>query len=148
MGIRSPKGFWAGVLFIAIAALFVGFASHYRFGDAHRMGPGYFPIIIGAILAGLGAVVAVRSLVIAGPPLERFAPRPLLVTLVAIVLFGVTLDYLGLAAAIAVLVVVSACAERTVHLGVSLALAGLLVLFSVATFVWLLGLPIQVWPQW
>jgi hypothetical protein len=148
MRIRSPKDFWAGLLFIAIAALFIGFATQYRFGVPQRMGPGYFPTIVGAILALLGAVVAVRALAFDGPPVDRFVARPLLVTVVAVVLFGLALDYLGLAAAIAVLVIVSAFAERTMHLGTTLALAGVLVLFSVAAFVWVLGLPLQVWPQW
>jgi len=148
MRIRSPKDFWAGLLFIGLAALFMAFATQYRFGEAQRMGPGYFPIVVGAILAVLGAIVAVRSLAFDGPPVERFVARPLLVTVVAVVLFGLTLDYLGLAAAIAVLVIASAFAEREVRIGTSVALAGLLILFSVAAFVWVLGLPLQVWPEW
>jgi len=148
MRLRSPKDFWAGLLFIGIAVLFMGFATQYRFGEAQRMGPGYFSIMVGAVLAGLGAIVAIRSLAIDGPPVERFVARPLLVTVAAIVLFGLALDHLGLAAAIAVLVIVSAFAEREVRIGTSVALAALLILFSVAAFVWVLGLPLQVWPEW
>jgi hypothetical protein len=148
MRIRSTKDFWAGLLFIGIAAVFIGFATQYRFGDPGHMGPGFFPIVVGAMLAGLGAIVAGRSLVLDGPPVEGFVARPLLVTLLAIVLFGVALDWLGLAVAIAVLVLVSAFAERKVRLGSSIGLAALLVLFSVAAFVWVLGLPIEVWPHW
>jgi Tripartite tricarboxylate transporter TctB family len=148
MRIRSPRDFWAGLLFIAIAAAFMVFASQYRFGEAHRMGPGYFPIMVGALLAALGAIVAARSFAFDGPPVARFNPRPLLVTLVAVVLFGVTLDKLGFAAAIAVLVIVSAYADRNVRLLHSIGLAALLIGFSIAAFVWLLGLPIQVWPEW
>jgi hypothetical protein len=148
MRIRSPRDFWAGLLFVGIAALFIGLASQYRFGDAHRMGPGYFPIMVGALLAILGALVAGRALVLDGPPLPRFNPRPLLVTLVAVVLFGLAIERLGLAVAIFVMVMVSAFADRDVRLLPSLALAVLLIVFSVASFVWLLGLPLPVWPQW
>jgi hypothetical protein len=148
MRLRSPKDFWAGLLFIAIAALFMGFATQYRFGDAQRMGPGYFPIIVGAILAGLGTIVAVRAFAIDGPPVPRFVARPVLVTIAAVVLFGITLDRLGLAAAIAILVIVSTYAQRAPRIGTSLVLAAVLILFSVATFVWVLGLPLQVWPEW
>jgi Tripartite tricarboxylate transporter TctB family len=147
MRIRSPRDFWAGLLFVGIAALFIGLASQYRFGETHRMGPGYFPIMVGALLAILGAVVTGRALVFDGPPLARFNPRPLLVTLLAVVLFALAIERLGLAAAIAVLVMVSAYADRDVRLLPSLVLAVLLIAFSVATFVWLLGLPLQVWPQ-
>jgi putative tricarboxylic transport membrane protein len=148
MRIRSPRDFWAGLLFIGIAALFIALAARYRFGEAHRMGPGYFPILVGALLAVLGTIVAARALVFDGPALEGFHARPLLVTLVAIALFGLTLDKLGLAAAIAVLVMVSAYADREVNLMRSAALAVLLTAFSIAAFVWLLGLPLQVWPEW
>jgi hypothetical protein len=148
MRIRSPRDFWAGLLFVGIAALFIALASQYRFGEAHRMGPGYFPIMVGALLAILGAVVTARALVFDGLPLPRFNPRPLLVTLLAIVLFGLAIERLGLAAAIAVLVMVSAYADRDVRLWSSFGLAVLLIVFSVAAFVWLLGLPLQVWPQW
>jgi hypothetical protein len=148
MRIRSPRDFWAGLLFVGIAAMFIALASQYRFGDAHRMGPGYFPIMVGALLAVLGAVVAGRGLAFDGPPLPRFNPRPLLVTLLAVVLFGLALERLGLAAAIALLVLVSAFADRDVRLLPSAVLAVLLIAFSVATFVWLLGLPLPVWPAW
>ena len=148
MRIRSPRDFWAGLLFIGIAALFIALASQYRFGEANRMGPGYFPIMVGALLAVLGTIVAARALAFDGPPLERFHARPLLVTLLAVALFGLALDKLGLVAAIAVLVMVSAYADREVSLLRSAALAVLLILFSVAAFVWLLGLPLQVWPEW
>jgi hypothetical protein len=148
MRIRSPRDFWAGLLFVCIAAVFIGLASQYRFGEAHRMGPGYFPIMVGALLAILGTVVAGRALAFDGPPLPRFNPRPLLVTLLAVVLFGLALERLGLAVAILVLVLVSAFADRDVRLLPSLVLALLLIAFSVATFVWLLGLPLPVWPQW
>jgi Tripartite tricarboxylate transporter TctB family len=147
MRIRSPRDLWAGLLFVGIAALFIALASQYRFGEAHRMGPGYFPIMVGALLAILGAVVAARALLLEGPPLPRFNPRPLLVTLLAVVLFGLTIESLGLAAAIAVLVMVSAFADRDVRPLQSIALAAALIAFSVAAFVWLLGLPLQVWPQ-
>jgi hypothetical protein len=141
MRIRSPRDFWAGLLFVGIAALFIALASQYR------MGPGYFPIMVGALLAILGAVVAGRALAFDGPPLPSFNPRPLLVTLVAVVLFGLAIERLGLAAAILVLVMVSAFADRDVRLLPSLALAVLLIAFSVTAFVWLLGLPLPVWPQ-
>ena len=148
MRIRSPRDFWAGLLFVGIAALFIALASQYRFGEAHRMGPGYFPIMVCALLAVLGAIVAARALVLDGPPLPGFNPRPLVVTLVAVVLFGLAIERLGLAAAILVLVMVSAFADRNVRLVQSLALAVLLIAFSVAAFVWLLGLPLPVWPAW
>ena len=147
MHIRSPKDFWAGLLFVVLGAAFVALALQYRLGDLHRIGPGLFPTLIGSVLVGLGLIVAGRSLVLAGPPIERIQARPLLVSLVAIVLFGLALQWLGVVAAIAVLVLVGAYASRDVRVLQVLALAVFLIVFSVAIFVWLLGLPLPLWPS-
>ena len=88
MHIRSPKDFCAGLLFVALGAAFVALALQYRLGDLHRIGPGLFPTLVGGVLVGLGLIVAGRALVLEGPPIERIQARPLLVSLVAILLFG------------------------------------------------------------
>ena len=148
MRIRSPKDFWSGLVFIAIAVAFMALAARYRLGTAEKMGPGFFPIMIGIVQAGLGAILLGRSFVLDGPPLERMRLSPLVITVVAVVLFGIALDWLGLAAAIAALVIVGSYADRSSRLVESIALAVALVFFSVAMFVWVLGLPLQVWPDW
>src|SRR6516162_3836662 len=137
MRIRSPKDFWAGLIFIAIGGGFVLLAQQYRLGDMHRMGPAMFPILVGALLAVLGAIIALRSLAFEGEPVPRFYLRPIGVSLLAIVLFGVALQWLGLIAAVAVLVLVGAAA-RDVRPLENLALAAVMIAFSVAVFVWLL----------
>ena len=146
MKIRSPKDFWSGLIFVAMGVLFIALASQYRLGDLHRMGPAMFPTMVGALLAVLGAVIAARALVLAGPPVPAFAVRPLAFGLVSIVLFGLALQWLGLVIAVAVLVLVGAYASREVRPLENLALAGVMVLFSVGVFVWLLGLPLPLWP--
>ena|SRR5262249_22941628 len=145
MRIRSPKDFWSGLIFVAIAAGFIGLAQQYRMGDLHRMGPGLFPTLVGVLLAALGAIIALRSFAIDGPPVPRFQARPLIVSLAAIALFGVVLGLLGLVAAVVVLVIVGAYATREVRLLQTVLLAALLAVFSVAVFVWLLGLPLPLW---
>ena len=148
MRIRAPRDFWSGLLFIATAGAFMALATRYRLGTPEKMGPGFFPIMIGVVQVALGAVLLGRSLALDGPPLPRMRLTPLAVTVAAVVLFGLALDWLGLAAAIAVLVVVGGYADRPVRLAESLALAVALVFFSVVMFVWILGLPLQVWPDW
>jgi len=147
MRIRSPKDFWAGLIFVAIGGAFVLLAQRYRLGDLHRMGPAMFPTLVGALLAVLGAVIALRGLVTVGPPVPPFQARPIGISLVAIVLFGVTLQWLGLIAAIAVLVLVGAYAAQDTRLRETVALAAVMIVFSVAVFVWLLGLPLPLWPN-
>src|SRR4030095_8030134 len=79
--IRHPKDVFAGLLFIAfgIAAIVIG--SGYALGTAARMGPGYFPRILGLLLIVLGLALALRALRISGPPIPVFKWRPLLVVL-------------------------------------------------------------------
>jgi len=148
MRIRSPKDLWSGLIFVAIGVAFIVLAQQYRIGDLQRMGPGMFPTMVGALLAALGAVIAVRSFVLNGPPVPPFEARPLGVSLLAIVLFGLALQWLGLVAAVAVLVLVGAYAARDVRPLENVALAGVMVLFSVGIFVWLLGLPLPLWREW
>jgi hypothetical protein len=147
MRVRSPKDLWSGLIFIAIGVAFILLAQQYRLGTLHRMGPGMFPTLVGGLLVLLGAAVALRSLVLAGEPVPRFHLRPLAVSLLAIVLFGVALQWLGLIAAIAVLVVVGAYAARDTRPLENAVLAAVMILFSVGVFVWLLGLPLRLWPD-
>lgn len=146
MRIRSPKDFWAGLIFVALGGGFVLLAQQYRLGDMHRMGPALFPTLVGALLAALGALIALRAFALDGPPVPRFEARPILVSLLAIVLFAIALQWAGLVAAVAVLVLIGANATRDVRLLDVLALAAVMIVFSVAVFVWLLGLPLPLWP--
>jgi hypothetical protein len=147
MKIRSPKDFWAGLFFIGAAAAFIGLSRRYGMGNMHRMGPALFPTLVGALLAGLGLVIALRAFAIDGPPVPRLHARPIIISLGAILLFGVALAHVGLIAAIAVLVMVSAIASRESKSLETIGLAAALIAFSVAVFVWLLGLPIPIWPE-
>ena len=147
MHIRSPKDFWAGLIFVAIGGGFVLLAQQYRLGDMHRMGPAMFPTLVGALLVALGAVMALRAFALDGAAVPRFQARALGVSLVAIVLFGIALQWLGLVAAVAVLVLVGAQAAREVRPLETVALAAVMIVFSVAVFVWLLGLPLPLWPN-
>jgi hypothetical protein len=147
MRIRSPRDFWAGLIFVAIGAGFILLAQQYRLGDLHRMGPAMFPTLVGALLAALGGIVALRAFALDGAAVPRLHARPIGVTILAIVLFGAALQWLGLVAAIAVLVLVGSFAARDVRPLESVALAAGMILFSVAVFVWLLGLPLPLWPN-
>ena len=144
--IRSPKDFCSGLIFVAIGLGFVLLAQSYRLGTMHRMGPGMFPMLVGGVLAALGVVITLRALAFAGDPLPRFQARPLAISLLAIASFGLALQWLGLAAAVVALVLIGGCASREVRLRENVPLAAAMVVFSIAIFVWLLGLPLPVWP--
>jgi len=147
MRIRSPKDFWSGLFFIAVAVGFIGLSRKYNMGNMHRMGPALFPTLVGTLLAGLGLVMALRSFAIDGPPVPRFHARPILISMIAIVLFGVALQNSGLVAAVTALVIVGAVASSESRVLETIGLTIALIMFSVAVFVWLLGLPIPLWPD-
>jgi Tripartite tricarboxylate transporter TctB family len=148
MRIRNPTDFWTGLLFGGFG-LFVAVyaATHYSIGSATRMGPGYFPTCIGALVALLGAVVLILSLRFDGPRLPRLQLRPALLILAASVAFGYLLKPLGLVLASVVLVVVSAAGGHEFRWREALLLAGALAAFAIGVFVYGLGLPFPLLPQ-
>jgi hypothetical protein len=147
MGIRAPKDFWSGVMFCGFAVVAILAARGYSLGAAGKMGPGYFPLLLGGLLAALGGILIGRSLVLSGEPVPRFHLVPLAVIAVAICLFGVMIEPLGLVISLAVLTLMSAFAGAQFRLLETVALAAALIVFSVGVFVYALGLPLNIWPS-
>lgn len=78
MQIKNGKDFLAGAMFIAIGLAFLLVAQkNYQMGTAVRMGPAYFPSVLGGLLAVLGLIVLVRSFASKiSHPLKLFPFRP------------------------------------------------------------------------
>jgi hypothetical protein len=147
MRIRAPKDFWSGVMFCGFAAVAIFAARGYSLGSAGRMGPGYFPLLLAALLAVLGGMLIARSVVLSGEPLSRFHVLPLVVIAAAVCLFGVLIEPLGLVVSLAVLTLMAALASGRFRLIETLTLAVALLVFSVSVFVYALGLPLNIWPS-
>ena len=146
MRVKSPKDFWAGLMFIAVGLFFLIGARNYELGSAARMGPAYFPTMVGGLLAVIGVVVFFQSLVVKGGKVAAFPIRLILFMTVALLLFGYLLKPLGLVAALTLLVVVSAFAGHEFKLKEVLVLASALIVLSVLVFVKGLGQPFPLWP--
>ncbi len=147
MRIRAPKDFWSGVMFCAFAAVAILAARGYSLGSAGKMGPGYFPLLLGGLLGVLGVILIGRSLVLDGEPVPRFHLVPLALIAVAVALFGLMIEPAGLVISLAVLTVLSAWAGPQFRLTETVALAAALIVFSIGVFVYALGLSINVWPS-
>jgi hypothetical protein len=147
MTVRAPKDFWSGVMFIAFAAIAVLSARGYSFGTAGKMGPGYFPMALGAALGLIGAILVARSLFVAGEPVERIQLRPLSIIAIGVALFGALLEPLGLVVALIVVTLVAAFAGRDWRPLEAAGLAVALAAFSVGIFVVALRLPLPIWPS-
>lgn len=147
--VRAPKDFWAGAICVGIglAAMWVG--QDYKFGTASRMGPGYFPMVLASLLAGLGAISIIRSFVAPGEAISVIHWRPMLLILVAAALFGFLLPRAGVVIALLVLAVVSAAASKQFRFDwkASLGLIGLIAV-CVLVFVKGLGVPMPMTGTW
>ena len=144
--IRSPKDFCAGLLFIAVGAAAIVIASAYPLGTAARMGPGYFPRMLGILLIGLGALLAFRGARLAGAPLGAWKWRPLVTVLGSVVLFGAMVTHAGLVLSTVVLIVLASSASREFRPREALVSGVLLAALAVGVFVIGLNLQLPIWP--
>lgn len=141
----KSQDLWAGVMFagIGLAALFLAFG--YQIGRPERMGPGFFPAVVGGLLVLTGLALAVRGLLREGTPVELMSPR-VFVAILSVVAFALLIRPAGLIVAVVACVLISSGAGRGVRIVETLVLtvvltAGVWLVFRVG-----LGIPIPVWP--
>lgn len=157
MRIKSQKDFFAGLLFLALGVAFAWGATTYNVGTGARMGPGYFPLMLGVVLAVMGAVEVIKSMVVeteTGDKVGKFVWRPVGYIVAANLAFGVLLGGLpsiklpamGLIIAIFALTIISARAGSEFKWKEILILSAILAVGSYLTFILMLKLQIQVWP--
>jgi len=145
---HNNRDFWAGVMLVATGATAVIIARSYNFGTSLRMGPGYFPTVLGSALVLFGLYFVVVGLkrnekIVGGWPL-----RPLIVLPLSLVLFGLLIDRAGFVPALLVLIFGSAAAGTEFKLIEVLLLAIGLTAFCVALFIFGLGLPYPLLVGW
>ena len=148
MKIKSPQDFWAGLMFIGFGLFFAIVAQqNYQMGSAVRMGPAYFPTVLGGMLAVLGAIVMFDSFVLTGDKVAKFHFRPLLFVMVSSLAFAYLLKPLGLVLASIALIFVSAFGGHEFKWKEVAILSVVLVIFSVLVFVKGLTLPFPICPS-
>lgn len=157
MNIKSQKDFFSGLMFGVVGIAFAWGATNYTVGSAARMGPGYFPLLLGVILAIFGAIIMFYSLVVEttdGEKITGFVWRPIVYILGSNVAFGILLGGLpklglppmGLIAAIYALTLIASKAGTEFKLKDILILATGLSVLSYLAFIKLLNLQMPVWP--
>jgi hypothetical protein len=144
--IRHPKDFWSGVIFVAIGVASIVLGSKYTLGTAARMGPGYFPRILGILLILLGAIIALRAFRLDGPPLPQWKWRPTVVVLGSVVLFGAIVQSVGIAISTVILIVGASAASPEFRPREALIAGVLLATLAVGVFVIGLKLQLPIWP--
>ncbi len=139
--LRNNKDFLAGLLFLALGVLTVFFARDYPMGLAARMGPGYFPTVLGGILCLFGVIVMIRGIRSGEPVQGTWGWRPLGLITLSIVTFGFAMEKLGLVPALILLFFIAALAGREFRFKEVLLLSILMSAFAAAVFVYGLQLP-------
>lgn len=157
--IKSQKDFFSGLMFMALGVAFAWGATNYKLGTGARMGPGYFPMLLGVMLALLGTIVTFKALVVEavdGDKIGNWAWKPLFFIISANLIFGVCLGGLpaiglkpfGLMLGIYALTFVASFAEKGMKVKPTFLLATFLAVLSYVAFVKLLRLQFPVWPAY
>ena len=157
MRIKSQKDFFSGLMFMVVGSAFAWGAASYKIGEGARMGPGYFPIILGVLLSLIGIAVTLKSLIVPtrdGDKLGKLAWKPLCFIILANLVFGaaigglpsIGLPPLGLVAGIVLLTFIAARAGEGFSIKEVLVLSAVLTTISYLAFIGLLKLQIPVWP--
>ena len=146
--IKNPKDFWSGVMFASIGFAFAVIVKVYEYpmGTASRMGAGYFPFVLGIIMGLIGILILIQSFASKGPPVSKFAWKPLFWILGAVVVFGLIAKSAGLALSIITLVALSSYGGDQFKVKEVLISSLILAMFSVGVFVFGLKLPFPIWP--
>ena len=157
MKIKSQKDFFSGVMFTVVGVAFAWGATTYNVGSGARMGPGYFPLMLGILMAVIGLAIMFSGLTVEtedGEPIGKWAWKQVFYIIGANLAFGVLLGGLpsvgvpamGMIIAIYALVIIASLAGSEFRLRSVLILATVLAVGSYIAFIWALKLQIQVWP--
>lgn len=157
MNIKSQKDFFSGLMFMAVGVAFAWGATNYSIGTGARMGPGYFPLMLGILMAILGAAIVLESMVVEtedGEKIGKWAWKPLFFVISANLVFGVALGGLpsigipamGMIVGIYALTFIASLAGDEFKLKGVLILATVLAVMSYVAFIMLLKLQFPVWP--
>lgn len=139
--------FWAGLVFAVLGAGALLIARGYDIGTTMRMGPGYFPMMLGAALVLLGAASCLRAVLAGKPtPIGELPLRPVLLVAASAFAFALLLDRVGLAIAAFVASLLASLAGRHFRAIEALAIAAILAAFTALLFVTALGLPVTIGP--
>lgn len=163
MRIKSQQDWWAGLMFIGFGLFFIIFSlgtpefidrivgtrliAGYQMGSSVRMGPAYFPVVLGGLLAFLGLLVVFDSIVEEGPKVAKFHFRPLIFVAVSSLAFAYLLKPLGLVLASVALVFISAYGGHEFKWKEVAIMSVVLIIFSVLVFVKALALPFPICPD-
>ena len=144
--IGNPKDFLAGLLFMAFGLAALVLSGDYTIGTAARMGAGYFPRVLGILLLGMGALLALRGFRASAEERPVWHWRPLFIILLSVGAFILVGERLGLVLASVILVLIASFASEEFNWKEALVSGAIQGIVAVVVFVYGLSLPLPVWP--
>lgn len=142
---KDMQDILGGLGLVAVGIAAAVYAQRYEFGDLNRMGPGYFPVVLGILLTVLGAFVALPAFFRHGEPI-RVAWKTFVLVLASIAVFALTLKVLGLIFATALAVIVSTLADHETRWKGRLLIAVGVSLVTYLVFSLGLSMVLPIWP--
>jgi hypothetical protein len=143
MQVRNSHDLWSGAMFMAFGLIFLVLSRQYTLGTAAKMGPGYFPTILGGLCFLLGLIISAGAFApnATHARVAKVGWRELIVVLLSVGLFAALLPQLGIIVALLTLVIVASTASHEFRLRDTLISAAVLLLLSY--FVFVKGLELQ-----
>jgi hypothetical protein len=142
------KDFLAGLLLLFFGGMGMFMALDYPFGSSLRMGPGYFPRVLAAILMTFGLFVLVRGLMTPERVKGVWGWKALAWIVASLVAFGFVMDKFGMIPALAVMFVLASAAGHEFKWKEVIILTILMSIFAILVFVKGLGLPYPLIEGW
>jgi Tripartite tricarboxylate transporter TctB family len=146
--IRNPKDFFAALIYLAVGLGAIYLGRDLPMGTALKMGPAYFPAVLGWLLAFIGVLSLVRSFLRKGTPIPKFAWKPLLLITGATVVFGLIVRGAGLVVALPLFIIMTAFASVSFRWRPMLILAVVSTVLCALVFVIGLGVPLPLIGRW
>lgn len=143
---RDMRDVIGGLAMMVLGAFAAWFAyGNYEIGTLNRMGPGFFPVVLGLLLIFFGLLIALPALFREGESIT-VQWKTLLTVTASVVVFGLLLKTMGLVLATVAGVLLSSLADRDITWR-----SRILVALGIALITWLvfslgLGMILPTWP--
>jgi|ERR1044071_1663831 hypothetical protein len=138
-----------GLFFIALGGAALWLSRDYPLGDLHRMGPGYFPRMLSLGMICLGVLIVRHGLpdLTDGKALHAGPHRSVWIIPLALVVFGLSVEVLGVVIGLALTLAVAGAAHRDARITEIAISTVVLIVLAVLIFVVALKLPLRLWPE-
>lgn len=148
LSVKNPKDFYAGVLLLGVVAVYALGLFDLRIGSLSRPGPGYFPLILTALLFVFAVAILINGLRTKGEPIGAVPWRAMFFVTAPVIFFGATVKGLGFVPSLAITAIATCMGSTQWTWKSALLTALVLVFFSYIVFIWGLGLPVALCGSW